>query len=117
MNIQIYVSKKNFESQKAERFFKERKVPYQLMDLKKHKLGLRELELFAKGVGLENLVDYEDKKVKEHPVGHTNIRAVILETLQERPQFLRSPIVRNGNKVTVGEAQETWKQWVEEEKP
>lgn len=116
MNIQIYVSKKNFDSQKAERFFKERKIPYQLMDLKKHKLGLRELELFAKQLGIDQLVDYEDKKVKEHPVGHTNIPSVILETLQEKPVFLRSPIVRNGNKVTLGEAPQVWKKWIEEGK-
>ncbi len=116
MNIQIYVSKKNFDSQKAERFFKERKIPYQLMDLKKHKLGLRELELFAKQLGIDQLVDYEDKRVKEHPVGHTNIPSVILETLQEKPVFLRSPIVRNGNKVTLGEAPQVWKKWIEEGK-
>ncbi len=114
MNIQIYVSKKNFESQKAERFFKERKISYQLLDLKKHKLGKRELALFAKVLGVENLVDYQDKKVKEHPIGHTNIPQVILETLEEQPKFLKSPIVRNGSQITLGEDVETWKRWVEE---
>lgn len=47
MNIQIYAAKKNPDVLKAERFFKERRIPYQMMDLKKHKLGRRELELFA----------------------------------------------------------------------
>ena len=45
--IQIYLSKNNFDAQKAQRFFKERRIPVQVMDLKKHKLGQRELELFA----------------------------------------------------------------------
>ena len=114
MNIQIYVSKKNFESQKAERFFKERKITYQLLDLKKHNLGKRELALFAKVLGVENLVDYEDKKVKEHPIGHTNIAEMILEILEENPKYLKSPIVRNGNKLTLGDGINIWKKWVEE---
>ena len=42
--IQLYISKKNFDAQKAERFFKERRVQVQVMDLKKHKLGERELQ-------------------------------------------------------------------------
>ena len=57
MSIQIYCLKKNFDTQKAERFFKERRVPYQLMDLKKHKLGARELLLVARRLGAENLID------------------------------------------------------------
>ncbi|MBR4331743.1 MAG: ArsC family transcriptional regulator, partial [Clostridia bacterium] len=57
MNIQIYALKKNFDTQKAERFFKERRIPYQLLDLKKHKLGGRELALFARRIGAQNLVD------------------------------------------------------------
>ena len=51
MNIQIYVTKKNPAVLKAERFFKERRVPYQLVDLHKHRLGARELALFAKAAG------------------------------------------------------------------
>ena len=43
--IQLYISKKNFDAQKAERFFKERRVQVQVMDLKKHKLGERELQV------------------------------------------------------------------------
>lgn len=48
MNIQIYAAKKNPDVLKAERFFKERRIPYQTMDLKKHKLGRKELELFVR---------------------------------------------------------------------
>ncbi|MEG0492222.1 MAG: hypothetical protein RR696_03390 [Clostridia bacterium] len=51
MNIQIYSNKKNPDVLKAERFFKERRIPYQLLDLKTHKLGKRELELFVNAVG------------------------------------------------------------------
>lgn len=56
MSIQIYALKRNFDVQKAERFFKERRVPYQLLDLKKHKLGQREMALFVRRLGAQSLV-------------------------------------------------------------
>ena len=67
MNIQIYSGKKNFDTQKAERYFKERRIPVQMMDLKKHPLGEREIRLMIQQIGTEKLIDREDKKVKEHP--------------------------------------------------
>lgn len=54
--IQLYISKKNFDAQKAERFFKERRVQVQVMDLKKHKLGERELQVMAKDVGMQGFL-------------------------------------------------------------
>ena len=63
MNIQLYVSKKNFDVQKAERYFKERRIKVQVMDLKKHPLGERELAVMSRGVGLSGLIDREDKRV------------------------------------------------------
>ncbi|MBE5777470.1 MAG: ArsC family transcriptional regulator [Clostridiales bacterium] len=113
MNIQIYTLKKNFDVQKAERFFKERRIPYQLVDLKKHKLGLRELELFASRIGARELVDRNNIAAMSHPVGHTDDKTRILEYLMENPAFMRTPIVRNGNKVTVGADENTWKSWCE----
>ena len=61
MNIQIYVNKKNPDVLKAERFFKERRIPYQLLDLKKHRLGSRELQLLPRRPG-PGLVDREGMK-------------------------------------------------------
>ena len=69
MNIQIYAAKKNPDVLKAERFFKERRISYQMMDLKKHKLGRRELELFARAAGgAQALVDRSGQKALERPV-------------------------------------------------
>lgn len=113
MNIQIYMLKKNFDVQKAERFFKERRVPYQLVDLKKHKLGMREIELFARQIGARELVDRQNIAAMSHPVGHTDDAERIMEYLMENPSFMRTPIVRNGNKVTVGADENTWKNWCE----
>ncbi|MBR3873408.1 MAG: ArsC family transcriptional regulator [Clostridia bacterium] len=113
MNIQIYVSKKNPDVLKAERFFKERRIPYQLMDLKKHKLGQKELDTFIRAVGAQALVDREGKKALERPVAHMSDDRYIAAALLDDPSALRTPIVRNGAKVTVGADEETWKQWVE----
>ena len=103
MNIQIYAAKKNPDVLKAERFFKERRIPYQMMDLKKHKLGRRELELFARAAGgAQALVERSGQKALERPVAHMSSDSLILDALMDDPSALVSPIVRNGSKATVG---------------
>lgn len=113
--IQMYVSKKNFDVQKAERFFKERRVQIQVMDLKKHKLGEREVQAISKG-GLAALIDRDDNKVKEHPACYYDRDAYILPAVLEAPWLLKSPILRNGSKVTVGYQPDVWEQWIKEGK-
>ena len=113
MNIQLYISKKNFDVQKAERYFKERRIPVQVMDLKKHKLGERELQTMARAVGLDNLIDREDKKVKEHPASYCNIESALIGYILDNPWLLKAPVVRNGSKVTVGYCPDVWDSWRE----
>ncbi len=115
MNIQLYISKKGFDVQKTERFFKERRIKVQVMDLKKHRLGERELQVMAKGVGLAGLLDREDRKVVEHPASYCNVDSVLRDYLIECPWLLRSPIVRNGSKCTIGYQPEVWEQWIRED--
>lgn len=112
MNIQIYTLKRNFDTQKAERFFKERRIPYQLLDLKKHPLGTRELALFARKFGAKALVDRTPEALS-HPIAHTDDETYILETLLENPKFLKTPIVRNGEKLTLGADEKAWNEWVQ----
>ncbi|MBR2822440.1 MAG: ArsC family transcriptional regulator [Clostridia bacterium] len=111
MNIQIYAGKKNFDTQKAERYFKERRIPVQMMDLKKHPLGEREIRLMIQAVGLEALIDREDPKVKEHPACYYDRESLLIPAIQEAPWLLKTPLVRNGNKITVGYRPEIWEQW------
>ena len=112
MNIQIYAARKNPDVLKAERFFKERRIPYQMMDLKKHKLGRRELELFARAAGgAQALVDRSGQKALERPVAHMSSDSLILDALMDDPSALVSPIVRNGSKATVGAQEAVWKEW------
>ena len=113
MNIQIYCLKKNFDVQKAERFFKERRVPYQLVDMKRHAPGPKELEVFARAAkGAYNLVDRKNADALSHPVAYTQDEGRILEYLAEAPQFLITPIVRNGRFCTLGADEKTWAEWV-----
>ena len=81
MNIQIYVTKKNPDVLKAERFFKERRIPYQIMDLKKHKLGQKEMDIFVRAIGAKELVDREGKKALERPVAHMSTESLIIAEL------------------------------------
>ena len=111
MNIQIYAGKKNFDTQKAERYFKERRIPFQSMDLKKHPLGEREVRLMIDGIGMEKILDREDKRVKEHPACYYNRAEMLIPAIRENPWLLRTPIVRNGNRVTCGYAPEIWETW------
>lgn len=114
MTIQMYVSKKNFDVQKAERFFKERRIAVQVMDLKKHKLGEREVQTMARAGGLQNLIDREDKKVKEHPACYYNQDGLLMGAILETPWLLKSPILRCGSKVTVGYQPEVWEEWLKQ---
>jgi arsenate reductase len=81
MNIQIYGVKKCFDTQKAERYFKERKIKYQYIDLAKYGLSKGELESVVKAVGLNNLFNpdaIEYKTLNLHIIGTTSMREEIL---------------------------------------
>ena len=111
MNIQIYSGKKNFEAQKAERYFKERRIPFQSLDLKKHKLGEREIQLMISAIGIEELIDRGDKRVKEHPACYYDKAELIIPAVREAPWLLKQPIVRNGSQMTTGYRPDVWEQW------
>lgn len=109
----MYALKRDFEVQKAERFFKERGVKIQAVDMKKHAPGLKELKLFAQRAGLQNIIHKEGKAYLESTVRFLNGEQAILEALCRDPRLLRGPIVRMGQKVTVGYQPEVWQQWLE----
>ena len=113
MSLQIYCGK-NFDTQKAERFFKERRIPYQRIDTLKYGIGRRELETIAAATGLDALCDKESKAFRESVIAYTQSRETILAGLMEKPQLLRLPIVRNGKKATVGVCPDVWEKWIED---
>ena len=109
MNIQIFGKKKCFDTKKAERWFKERRIKYQYVDLPRYGLGRRELESVRTAVGAENLLDEKAKGAEL--VKYLARPEDRLEKLLEQPELLRTPIVRNGKKATVGYAPEVWETW------
>ena len=112
MNIMIYQYKKNFEVQKAQRFLKERRIAFQVVDMKKHQLGMKELALFAYKGGIKSLIDSSNPKVKEHPISYTSDEDRILFYLSENPEFLKTPIIRSGRRIIIGFDVETLTEWI-----
>lgn len=100
MSIQLYALKRDFAVQRAERFFKERRVPFQAVDLKKHLPGEKELRLFARAAGgVRELLNMDSEKVRSSPAAYTSDDAAILEYLKQDPSLMRLPVVRSGDRV------------------
>ena len=108
--IQIYAGK-GFDTQKAERFFKERRIPVQRVDALKFGIGRRELESIRAAVGLDALIDRESRAFLESPFRFSSDEGLIFSALLENPKMLRLPIVRNGRQATVGYCPEAWADW------
>ncbi len=115
MALQIYAGK-GFDTQKAERFFKERRIRYQRVDALKYGLGRRELESVAAAVGVEALCDRDSRAFRESVIAYAPSRDAVLDGLMERPQLLRLPIVRCGRLATAGYCPEVWQRWIDEGK-
>ena len=109
MNIQIFGKSKCFDTKKAERYFKERRIKYQFIDLGKYGMSRRELESVKSAVGLEALMDPKDPDFAL--LQYLARDADRLEKLFEEPWRIRTPVVRNGKQATVGYCPDTWKNW------
>ncbi len=109
--IQIYFHKKNFDAQKAERWFKERRMPAQMVDLARVKLGRRELDAFRREIPLGELIDRESAAWKECPARFAAGEEAILDALAQDPRRLRLPIVRSGKHSVSGFRPDIWETW------
>lgn len=111
MNIQIFGKPKCFDTKKAQRYFKERGLQFQSIDLVKKGISRGELQSVLRAVGgLSAIID-------ETQADATILRYLAyeedkMEKLLENPKLLKTPIVRNGQKATLGYAPEIWKTWV-----
>ena len=112
MNIQIFGTRKSFDTKKAERYFKERSIKYQFVDLKEKGLSKGEFNSVCQALGgYEPLID-NDCKDKD-------LLALIkyiapedrAEKILENQKVLKTPIVRNGKQATVGYQPDIWKNW------
>ncbi|MCI9187739.1 MAG: ArsC family transcriptional regulator [Oscillospiraceae bacterium] len=109
MNIQIFGISKCFDTKKAQRWFKERRIPFQYIDLKKYGISRGELSSVVKAAGLEAVIN------ASHPdavlLDYLAYDQDKLEKLLENSALLRTPIVRNGRQAAVGYAPDIWAGW------
>lgn len=110
MNIQIFGTSKSFETKKAERWFKERRIRYQYIDLPSKGLSPREYLSVKQKVGFEALVNTQCRAYEDYYMAYITPLAAE-ETLLEHPELFAAPIVRNGKEATVGYCPEVWVTW------
>lgn len=110
MNIQIFGTGKSFDTKKAERWFKERGIKFQSIDLKQKGFSRGELDSVLRAVGgMEKLVDPKAKDAAS--LSYLAFEEDKLEKLLENPALCRAPIVRNGRQATIGYQPEIWQTW------
>jgi len=112
-SIQIFGLEKDQATRAAERFFKERRVPISFVDLRKRAIAAAELRRFVDRLGARALIDETSRVYRQAGLGSLRMDddEVVARVLADA-SLLRLPLVRNGNEVTVGRAEATWKGWL-----
>ena len=113
MEVQVFGTKKCKDTQKALRFFKERRIRVHFVDLNERAASAGELKRFEQKFGAEALLDREGKRFRDRGLHVAHLpESRIVPLLLDDPLLLRTPLVRNGNQLTVGHAEAAWKEWV-----
>ena len=113
MDVQIFGVKKSAETRKALRFFAERRMRTHFVDLQERAASRGELTRFAQKFGISALIDQGSRRY-----GELGLRTARygderwMEILVTEPLLLKMPLVRHGNALTIGAAEETWKSWL-----
>ena len=112
MNIQIFGKSKCFDTKKAERYFKERRVRYQFIDLPRFGMSGREFDSVLRAVGgVDKLIDWDGKSGEITLMRYMDDAAAKEDKIFENPGLMKTPIVRNGKRATVGYCPEIWAAW------
>lgn len=112
MEVQIFGVKKSADTRKALRFFAERRIKTHFVDLDERAASLGELKRFVQRFGLDRLIDRESRRFDELGLRHARLSDERwLEKLADEPLLLTMPLVRNGNALTIGLAEQDWKTW------
>ncbi len=112
MNIQIFGKPKCFDTKKAERYFKERNIKYQSIDVAKFGMSKGELSNIKQAVGgFDKLFDDNSKSDTATLIKYLSDENAKEEKLLENPSLFKTPIVRNGKKATIGYCPEIWGKW------
>lgn len=112
MNIQIFGTTKSFDTKKAERYFKERRIKFQSIDVVKYGMSGGEFDSVLRAVGgIDQLIDWELKHPEIDLMRYMEGSRAKEDKVFDNPKLMRTPIVRNGRKATVGYCPEVWASW------
>lgn len=110
VNVQIFGVKNSTATRAAERFFKERRMPIQFVDLKQKPMAPGEIKRFVERFGLTGLLDSEGKAYIDAGLKYLRVsESEMLQKIEREPRLLRLPLVRSANRLSVGQDEESWK--------
>lgn len=116
MNIQVFGTKKCFDTKKVERFFKERRIKYQLIDMKEKGMSKGELTSVKSSVPINELINTKSKNYKKSNLENIRNPEMKIEVLLKDQSLIKTPIVRNGKKAVVGFNPDVFENWIKENK-
>lgn len=112
MNIQIFGTSKCFDTKKAERYFKERRIPYQRIDLIRYGMSGGEFDSVLRAVGgIDKLINWDSKDPDVVLMKYMEDSRAKEDKVYDNPKLMKTPIVRNGKQATVGYCPEVWESW------
>ena len=112
MAIQIFGKTKCFDTKKAERWFKERRIPFQSIDLIRFGMSGREFDSVLRAVGgIDHLIDWYGKSQEITNMKYMDDPRAKEDRVFDDPSLMKTPIVRNGKQATVGYCPEIWAEW------
>jgi arsenate reductase len=113
IRVQIFGTRKSAETRAALRFFAERRILTHFVDLAERGAALGELRRFAQKFGVSALIDATSRRYADLGLRTARLSEERwLEKLAEEPLLLRQPLVRNQHQLTIGAAEDTWREWV-----
>ena len=112
MNIQIFGKSKCFDTKKAERYFKERRIKFQSIDLIRYGMSGKEFDSVLRAVGgIDNLIDWEKKDQQITNMKYMEDVRTKEDKVFDDPSLMRTPVVRNGKQAPVGYCPDIWDTW------
>lgn len=112
MNIQIFGKSKNFDTKKAERWFKERRIKFQSIDLVRFGMSGREFDSVLRAVGgIDELIDWDSKSPEVTLMKYMEDKRAKEDKVFDQPELMKAPVVRNGKEATVGFRPDVWETW------
>ena len=112
MNVQIFGKSKCFDTRKAERWFKERRIAFQSVDVIRFGMAPREFDSVLKAVGgIDNLIDWNIKHPDIDFMKYMDDKIAKEDKVYDNPKLMKTPVVRNGKQATVGYCPDVWETW------